>query len=242
MCTRSESELILAPDDLAPLHGGVDVLPRTFILARLGRAAVRALCLAQPGISHGFTAAVAMCQYHSLLRTIATSGAPVEQILQEADHRLASLGLDRLATCLLALIAPGTGTCTLASAGHPPTLLLHPDTTTALLAVPTGPPLGTDLGGYEATTVPLPPEAVLLMYTDGLIEHRTTDIDDSLVDWPASASTPTAPWRTPSTRSSPGCCTTGPRTTSPCPPPAYEPPDPYDQDQDCSVTAVCGAE
>ncbi|MBG0851025.1 SpoIIE family protein phosphatase [Streptomyces spinoverrucosus] len=131
-------------------------------------------------MGHGFSAAVAMSQYRSMLRGIAVSGSPVERILQEADHRLASIGLDRVATCQLALVDPRRGTCTLAAAGHPPPVLLHPDARADLLPVPNGPPLGTDIGGYEALTVDLPPEAVLLMYTDGLIERRWTDIDVSL--------------------------------------------------------------
>jgi serine phosphatase RsbU (regulator of sigma subunit) len=131
-------------------------------------------------MGHGFTAAVAMSQYRSLLRSIAASGAPVERILQEADHRLASIGLDRVATCLLALVDPHSGTCTFAGAGHPPPVLLHKDAPAELVHIPTGPPLGTDLGGYEALTLPLRPGTVLLMYTDGLIEDRRRDIDSSL--------------------------------------------------------------
>ncbi|MGI5429928.1 SpoIIE family protein phosphatase [Streptomyces sp. CA-179760] len=131
-------------------------------------------------MGHGFTAAVAMSQYRSLLRSIAATGAPVERILQEADHRLASIGLDRVATCLLALVDPGQGTCTFAGAGHPPPVLLHPGAQAELVHVPTGPPLGTDLGGYEALTLPVRPGTVLLMYTDGLIEDRRRDIDASL--------------------------------------------------------------
>jgi PAS domain S-box-containing protein len=131
-------------------------------------------------MGHGFTAAVAMSQYRSLLRTLAASGAPVEQILQEADHRGAGIGLDRVATCLLALIDPAGGTCTLSSAGHPPPVLLRRGANAELVEVPAGPPLGTDLGGHEAVTVALPPGDLLLLYTDGLVEQRRTDIDASL--------------------------------------------------------------
>ncbi|MEU6351047.1 SpoIIE family protein phosphatase [Streptomyces sp. NPDC047072] len=131
-------------------------------------------------MGHGFTAAVAMSQYRSLVRTIAATGIPVEQILAEADHRLASIGLERMATCLLALVDPAKNTYTFASAGHPPPVLLLPDGRADVVPVPTGPPLGTDLGTYEALTLPLSSAAVLLMYTDGLIEQRGTDIDASL--------------------------------------------------------------
>lgn len=131
-------------------------------------------------MGHGFTAAVAMSQYRSLLRTIAASDVPVERILAEADHRLANIGIERMATCLLALIDPAEGTCTLSSAGHLPPALLRPEGRADIVPVPTGPPLGTDLGTYEALTIPLPSAATLLMYTDGLVERRGTDIDASL--------------------------------------------------------------
>ncbi|MBZ3906707.1 SpoIIE family protein phosphatase [Streptomyces griseiscabiei] len=131
-------------------------------------------------MGHGFTAAVAMSHYRSLLRTLAVSGAPVERVLDEADHRVASIGVDRVATCLLALVDPGSGTCTISSAGHPPPVLLRRQGRTDLVPVPAGPPLGTDLGGHEASTVPLPPGDVLLLYTDGLVEQRRVDIDASL--------------------------------------------------------------
>ncbi|MFJ4777989.1 SpoIIE family protein phosphatase [Streptomyces sp. NPDC088762] len=131
-------------------------------------------------MGHGFTAAVAMSHYRSLLRSLALSTPSVEGLLADADHRGAGIGLDRFATCLLALIDPQKGTATLSSAGHLPPALLLREGRTELLEVAAGPPLGAELGGYEALTVPLPPGAVLLLYTDGLVEQRTLDIDASL--------------------------------------------------------------
>lgn len=131
-------------------------------------------------MGHGFTAAVAMSHYRSLLRSLAVSETTVGGLLDEADHRVAGVGLDRVATCLLALVDPCDGTATLAGAGHLPPALLHSGGRIELLEVPTGPPLGAELGGYEAVTVPIPPGAVLLLYTDGLVERRTLDIDASL--------------------------------------------------------------
>ncbi|MCG6497734.1 serine/threonine-protein phosphatase [Kitasatospora sp. A2-31] len=48
------------------------------------------------------------------------------------------------------------------------------------MRIPTGPPLGTGLGGYEQTAVDLHVGETLLMYTDGLVERRDEDIDVSL--------------------------------------------------------------
>ncbi|MCZ4122276.1 SpoIIE family protein phosphatase [Streptomyces sp. H39-S7] len=40
--------------------------------------------------------------------------------------------------------------------------------------------MGTGLGDYQAVTHSLDPGQVLLLYTDGLVERRTEDIDASL--------------------------------------------------------------
>ncbi|WP_373305747.1 SpoIIE family protein phosphatase [Streptomyces filipinensis] len=86
-------------------------------------------------------------------RTIAASGAGIDKILGEFDRQVTHLGLDRLATCLLALMDPGTGTCTTASAGHLPPAAVRPDGSIKVWWLPAGPPIGTGLGGYESLTV-----------------------------------------------------------------------------------------
>ncbi|MFE0454659.1 SpoIIE family protein phosphatase [Streptomyces sp. NPDC058914] len=131
-------------------------------------------------MGHGFQAAVAMSQYRSVLRTVAASGLPVHAMLGEADRRAARIGLDRVATCLLVLVDHEAGTCTAATAGHLPPILVHPDGGTEMLHLPAGPPIGTELGDYEMTTFAFEPGAVLLLYTDGLVEQRGQDIDDSV--------------------------------------------------------------
>ncbi|WP_186581757.1 SpoIIE family protein phosphatase [Streptomyces sp. BK340] len=131
-------------------------------------------------MGHGFQAAVAMSQYRSLLRTIATSGTAVDKVLSEFDRQVAELGLDRLATCLLAVMDPRAGTCTAASAGHLPPAVLRPSGGVEVLWLPVGPPIGTGVGGYQSLTVRVDHGATLLLYTDGLVERRGTDIDVSV--------------------------------------------------------------
>ena len=67
----------------------------------------------------------------------------------------------------------GSGT-TLASAGHPPPLVLTSAGAT-VLHLPTGLPLGLETGGedaYEQVGVVLPPGALLLLHTDGLSDRQ----------------------------------------------------------------------
>ncbi|MHB9863696.1 SpoIIE family protein phosphatase [Streptomyces sp. YIM S03343] len=49
-----------------------------------------------------------------------------------------------------------------------------------LVSLPAGPPLGTGFGGYEMSSHRLALGETLLMFTDGLVERRGQDIDDSL--------------------------------------------------------------
>ncbi|MFJ7181159.1 SpoIIE family protein phosphatase [Streptomyces massasporeus] len=48
-----------------------------------------------------------------------------------------------------------------------------------MLRLPAGPLIGTVLGGYESVTVPMERGATLLLYTDGPVERRGTDVDVS---------------------------------------------------------------
>jgi serine/threonine protein phosphatase PrpC len=125
-------------------------------------------------MGHGFQAAVAMSQYRSVLRTVAAAGLPVDAMLREADRRA------RVATCLLALVDPQAQTCTAASAGHLPPVVISPGGGTEVMTLPAGPPVGTELGDYEMTTFAFEPGTVLLLYTDGLVEQRNTNIDEAV--------------------------------------------------------------
>ncbi|MFB6889049.1 SpoIIE family protein phosphatase [Kitasatospora sp. NPDC056327] len=131
-------------------------------------------------MGHGVEAAVDMSGYRSTLRDIAGTDLPPHRILRQLDAVIAADESARPATCLLALADPGRGRWTFAGAGHLPPALIAPGRPTELLRVPTGPPLGTGLGGYEPVTRRLRPDETLLLYTDGLVERRGEDIDTSL--------------------------------------------------------------
>lgn len=131
-------------------------------------------------MGHGVEAAVDMSSYRSMLRYVAAMDLPPHRILRQLDTLISENESSRPATCLLALADPPRARWTLSSAGHLPPALISTDRPNELIDVPTGPPLGTGLGGYEQTTRELRPEQVLLLYTDGLVERRGEDIDVSL--------------------------------------------------------------
>ncbi|WP_225095593.1 PP2C family protein-serine/threonine phosphatase [Streptomyces sp. CoH27] len=140
----------------------------------------RTLLVVGDVMGHGLEAAVDMNAYRSSLRYIASADLPAHRVLRQMDE-IASREADRRpATCLLASVDPGRRQVTLASAGHLPPLLIGPDGEATLLPLPVGPPLGTGLGGYESATHPLAVGETLVLFTDGLVERRGEDIDDSL--------------------------------------------------------------
>ncbi|WP_436790151.1 SpoIIE family protein phosphatase [Yinghuangia sp. YIM S10712] len=84
------------------------------------------------------------------------------------------------ATCLFAVYDPTSRRCTLTRAGHPMPAVVGPDGAVAFVDLPAGPPLG--LGGlpFETVEMELAEGSQLVLYTDGLIEHRTRDLDTGL--------------------------------------------------------------
>lgn len=75
-----------------------------------------------------------------------------------------------------------THTITYSSAGHPPPALLQADGTVKFLDQATDPPLGArpEHAPRLQATEPFTEGAVLVLYTDGLIERRREDIDTGL--------------------------------------------------------------
>ncbi|MFE5833276.1 SpoIIE family protein phosphatase [Streptomyces sp. NPDC056508] len=100
----------------------------------------------------------------------------VQQLQGEAPHQGDTVG----ASCLYAVYDPVTCQCTLASAGHPPPLVIRPDGTVESVEVSPGPLLGVGGMPFEATTFDLEPGSVIAVYTKGLIYRDDHDPDVGL--------------------------------------------------------------
>jgi serine phosphatase RsbU (regulator of sigma subunit) len=137
-------------------------------------------------VGHDLEAAATMGQLKTTVRAIAYDRqAPPAQVLGRADRAVAGLGVATLATALVGRVesddedrAAGRRRLRWASAGHPMPMLVQPDGTVVDLDAPVGPPLGTDWAGPRADgVVDLLPGSTLLLFTDGLFERRTGDLD-----------------------------------------------------------------
>ena len=88
---------------------------------------------------------------------------------------------DALATVLYAVIDPAFGQARISSAGHYPPVVASPGGPAELAEITSDLMIGAAPDVQrQATTVQIPPGAVLCFYTDGLIERRDRPIDDGL--------------------------------------------------------------
>jgi serine phosphatase RsbU (regulator of sigma subunit) len=137
-------------------------------------------------MGHDLEAAAAMAQLKTLVRAIAYDRQDEPAgVLRRVDLAVVGLGVETLATALVARVeqdpahrATGIRRLRWATAGHPMPLLLLADGTITDLDCPVGPPLGIGWRGPRSGGVAeLPPGSTLLLFTDGLFERRTSDLD-----------------------------------------------------------------
>jgi serine phosphatase RsbU (regulator of sigma subunit) len=140
-------------------------------------------------VGHNVDAAAAMGQIRSILRGIAYDRpeSPA-QVLTRVDGVLTGLHLGTMATALIARLEQpseqahtGLRTLRWSSAGHVPPLLLRPDGTVQSLDSRPERLLGAE-SPHPRTDheVLLHPGDTVVFYTDGLIEHGRTEIDEGI--------------------------------------------------------------
>jgi serine phosphatase RsbU (regulator of sigma subunit)/anti-sigma regulatory factor (Ser/Thr protein kinase) len=131
---------------------------------------------------HGVRAAVTMGRLRTAIQTLAMLELPPAETLQQLNELMHELGVrePHFATCVYAIFDAVTGTCEVASAGHLPPLLVRPDGSNELLDVPLAPPLGVGSGLIQSRTLRIEDGSLLVLYTDGLVEKRSRDIDEGI--------------------------------------------------------------
>ncbi len=131
---------------------------------------------------HGVRAAVTMGRLRTAIHTLAMLELPPAETLQQLNELMQELGTrePHFATCVYAVYDAVAGTCEVASAGHLPPLLVRPDGSNELLDVSPAPPLGVGTGPIQSRNLPIENGSLLVLYTDGLVEQRTKDIDEGI--------------------------------------------------------------
>ncbi|MBV2152614.1 SpoIIE family protein phosphatase [Kitasatospora sp. SUK 42] len=130
---------------------------------------------------HNAEATAVMGQLRSGLRAYATDGHDPAATLARTSRLLAELDTELFATCLYLTLDPADGSLTAARAGHPAPVRITVDAAAVELDLPGGPPLGVDPGQpYPLAVDRLEGGETLLVYTDGLVEDREEDYDESV--------------------------------------------------------------
>ncbi|GAA3853527.1 hypothetical protein GCM10022243_18960 [Saccharothrix violaceirubra] len=128
---------------------------------------------------HSLAAATIMGEVRHALRAYAVEEHDPATILRKLDAMLQRFHSTKgLTTMCLLLVDPADGTALVANAGHVPPLVVD-DEGARYLAV-RGPILGIGLPRPPATPVTLAPGALVLLTTDGLVEHSGADLDDGM--------------------------------------------------------------
>ncbi|MEE4544394.1 SpoIIE family protein phosphatase [Streptomyces sp. V4-01] len=128
-------------------------------------------------MGHGPEAAVAMIQLRTAARTLAGLDTEPAELLRRLDALAEDTPGASFATCVYAEWDAERHTCTLVAAGHPPPLVREPGRAARPAAVAAGLPLGLGDWHAEPTVLRIERPTLLLMYSDGLVESRGTDID-----------------------------------------------------------------
>ncbi|WP_431953257.1 SpoIIE family protein phosphatase [Actinacidiphila sp. bgisy167] len=128
---------------------------------------------------HNVSAAALMGQVRTAVH--ATAGAPPDEVLARTNRLLTDLDPGLFTSCLYVQLDLARHRARLATAGHLPPLLRRPDGRVEVLDPAPGLLLGIDPAAtYPPTDVPLPPGAVLALYTDGLVETPGGDIEEGI--------------------------------------------------------------
>ncbi len=161
-----------------PATRGMDIGGDFYDLIRLGDTDAAAVIGDVQG--HNVAAAALMGQVRTGVHAHTALGTSPGEVLSRTNDLLTDLGPDLFTSCLYARFDLARGRAVLAGAGHPP----------RCCACPATPPAGGRHAGsaarrrpraeYPATEVGLVPGALLVFYTDGLVEAPGVDLDDAV--------------------------------------------------------------
>ena len=161
-----------------PGGGGLDVGGDWFDVISLpgGRTAL----VIGDVMGRGIRAAAIMGQLRTAVRAYAVSDLPPNMLLNRINQIVMDMDADLIATCVYAVLDLSRDSMVIASAGHVPIGLIGADSGVELFDQPLGPPLGVPGAVYHEAELDVPPGSRVLLFTDGLVEHRGRSLGEGL--------------------------------------------------------------
>jgi serine phosphatase RsbU (regulator of sigma subunit) len=143
---------------------------------------------------HGLAAAAGMARLRGALAGLAITGLPPARLVGWLNDLVRHVGPEHTASVITGYFDPASRVLTWAQAGHPPPILIR-----GSWARPLDPPDGILLGageaGYGTATLAMAAGDLLLLYSDGLIEHKSRSLDEGLAALAAAIRGSTDPER-----------------------------------------------
>ncbi len=143
-------------------------------------------------MGRGVRAAAVMGQLRAAVRAYARLDLPPGVLIRLLDDTVREISEDTIVTCVYAVYDPAEQTLDYANAGHLPPLLVD-DRRGARRLLLGGPPLGAGQHRSIDEQVPMALGTMLVLYTDGLVERRGSNLDtgiDALADLVSNTDVP----------------------------------------------------
>ncbi|HWH09722.1 MAG TPA: SpoIIE family protein phosphatase [Solirubrobacteraceae bacterium] len=134
-------------------------------------------------VGRGLHAAAAMGQLRSAVRALASTGLGPGPLLERLDAYARRHGVGRMATVVYAELDLESLHLRLACAGHPPPLIATPGEAARFVWDGRSPPLAAHrpgAAGRQEATVRLTRGSTVLLYTDGLVERRSSPLAEGM--------------------------------------------------------------
>jgi serine phosphatase RsbU (regulator of sigma subunit)/anti-sigma regulatory factor (Ser/Thr protein kinase) len=132
-------------------------------------------------VGRGVEAAARMAHLQSALRAYALEALRPELVLERMNGFVLEGEQGGMVTLLYAIVDPDASTLHVATAGHPPPLVLRPEAGPTFAEAPAGSPLGVNrFPSYAESMATLDPWSTVLLYTDGLVEGPELPLGEGL--------------------------------------------------------------
>ena len=133
-------------------------------------------------VGHGIEAIADMTEIRTAVSTLLRTDADLSRVVSSSSALLATTGdTDVLfATAVLMVLDQPARQLRYVRAGHPPPMVRRPDGTVDVLDAGGTTPIGVVGRDAQVGSADVPPGAVIVAYTDGLVERRDETIDDGL--------------------------------------------------------------